>query len=254
MIGSIFVTLIYQPFLNLLVIIYQFMEKFRGSTDMGWSVIVFTIAFRFILLPISLNSSRSEKEKYEIGEKFRDINNKYSHDPITAKKLKRQLVRTNPVIIGSETFDIIIQVLIALMLYRMFTTGLEGADLHLLYPFVPKVDLPFNLTFMGKYDLTHPNVFLNLVNTIVIFIVEFISMKFSPFPLGKNEKTTLIVLPIGAYLFFSQMPAGKKLFVITTLIFSIILMLIKRVIFYVNKISPGFKSWSDTIKSQVASK
>ena len=254
MIGHVFTLVIYQPFFNLLVLIYQFLERITAKADMGWAVIIFTIAFRIIILPLSLHSGRSEKEKYEISEKFKEIQEKYAHDPIKAKQLRRKLVRTNPITIASEFFDVFIQVLIALMLYRMFTTGLEGADLHLLYRFAPKITLPFNLTFMGKYDLTHPNTFINLVNTIVIFLAEYISLRLSPFPMGKNEKAALIVLPIGAYLFFSQMPAGKKLFVITTLVFSIFLMLIKRISFSFTKGSPAFKAWVETFHSQITSK
>jgi len=105
---------------------------------------------------------------------------------------------------------------------------------------------------MGKYDLSQPNVTLNLLNTLVIFLAEFISLRFSPFPLGKNEKATLIILPIGAYLFFAQMPAGKKLFVTMTLLFSIFLMLTRRITFYITKASPAFKGWEQSFKSQLS--
>lgn len=251
MIGAIFVKLIYQPFFNLLVLIYQQMEKLNGHPDMGWAVIIFTVAFRLIILPLSLNAGRSEKEKHEISEKYKEIQTEYAHDPHKSKEAKRALVRSNPLVIISETFDVFIQVLIALMLYRMFTTGLEGTDFHLLYKFVPQPTSPFNLTWMHKYDLTHPNTFLNIVNTIIIFLTEFISLRFSAFPLDKNEKLTLIILPIGAFLFFSQMPAGKKLFVITTLLFSIMLMLIRRLSFFVTK-SSALSSWRQSFKQQVS--
>lgn len=253
MLTNLFTQFIYQPFFNLLVIIYQLIGKIDGDPDMGWAVIVFTVVFRFIILPLSLNSGRSEKEKHEISEKYQEIQKEFANDPVKLKQAKRQIVKSNTLVILSEAFDVFIQVMIALMLYRMFTTGLEGADLHLLYSFVPKVTGDFNLTWMHQYDLTHPNILLNLINTVVIFLMEFISMRFSPFPIGKNEKTTLIVLPIGAYLFFAQMPAGKKLFVITTLIFSIVLMLIRRVSYYLTK-TPALSGWKQSFKNQIINK
>ena len=51
-------------------------------------------------------------------------------------------MRGNPGPVISETINITIQVIIILMLYRIFKTGLEGADLHLLYPFMPEVKIP----------------------------------------------------------------------------------------------------------------
>jgi len=251
LIETVFVNIIYQPFFNLLVLIYQGMDRINGHPDMGWSVILFTVAFRLIILPLSLHAGRSEKEKYEISEKYKEIQKEYAYQPIKLKEAKRHLVRTNPLTIASETFDVLIQVLIALMLYRMFTTGLEGADIHLLYPFVPHVTLPFNLTWMHQFDLTRPNIIMNVLNTVVIFLAEFVSLRFSAFPLGKNEKLTLIVLPIGAYIFFSQMPAGKKLFVITTLLFSIFLMIARRISFkFIN--SQSVHEWAGSFKRQIS--
>ena len=49
------------------------------------------------------------------------------------------MMHGNPGPVISETINITIQVIIILMLYRIFKTGLEGADLHLLYPFMPEV-------------------------------------------------------------------------------------------------------------------
>lgn len=254
MIVNIFTTFIYQPFLNLLVIIYQLLGRIDGKPDMGWAVIIFTIMFRIIILPISLSSGRSEKEKHEISEKYKEIEALKASDPIQARQLKRQLIKSNPITIISEFIDLFIQVMIALMLYRMFTTGLEGEDLHLLYPFVSKPIGDFNLVFMDKFDLSHPNTEINVINTVVIFVAEFLSLRFSPFPLGKTEKAALIVLPVSAFIFFSQMPAGKKLFITTTLLFTIGLILTKRALFYLSSASPAFKSWTSSFRSQITNK
>ena len=221
---------------------------------MGWAVIIFTIVFRIVILPLSINAGRSEKEKYEIHLKVEEINKNFSHDQTKYKQMRRQLVKANPFTIISELTDIFIQVMIALMLYRMFTSGLEGADFHYLYKFIHTPKEAFNLTWMSTFDLTKPNILLNLINSITIFLAEFVSMRFSAFPIGRNEKLTLLILPLGAYIFFSQMPAGKKLFVITTLLFSIVLMLIRRVSFHLTKGSPTMQGWTNTFKKQISNK
>ena len=107
------------------------------------------------------------------------------------------------------------------MLWRIFAKGLPGADLHLLYDFMPDVPQPYNLNFLGLYDLTHPNLKLNLLQSVVIFAVEALTLLSSPFPVTRGEVIRLqFVLPLTSFLIFSQLPAGKKLFVITTLLFS----------------------------------
>jgi len=114
------------------------------------------------------------------------------------------------------------------MLWKMFSTGLEGADLHLLYPFMPEVDTPYNLLFLGKYDLSHPNLILNFIQSMLIFIFETLSTYYSRYRVTRAEVVRVqLVLPVMSFLIFMGLPAGKKLFVITTLLFSIVLILIR---------------------------
>lgn len=225
-IGGLITTFAYQPFFNLLVYIYLFLDKVTaGHSDMGWAVIIFTIIFRIILLPLSLRGEQSGKERREISQKVESVERFYVDSPVKSKAAVRQIISSNRKVMSWEIFDLAIQVLIALMLYRIFTTGLEGTDLHLLYSFMPKVSEPFNLMFLGQFDLTKPNFIINVINTAVIFLAEFLSIRFSPFPMTRGDITMLAVLPVGAFTFFAFMPAGKKLFVTTTLLFSIVLIL-----------------------------
>jgi hypothetical protein len=118
--------------------------------------------------------------------------------------------------------------MVTLMLWRIFATGLEGEDIHLIYSFMPKVELPFNLVFLGKFDLAHANIWLNLIQSFMIFVVETVSVLTSPYPTTKGEVVRLqLILPVISFLIFMNLPAGKKLFIITTLVISLILMIFK---------------------------
>lgn len=246
--GGLITTFIYQPFFNLLVYIYLILDKMsQGQADMGWAVIIFTIIFRIILLPLSLKGERSEKEKWDISQKIDFIENQYRADPIQKKAAIRKLLSSNRKILSWEVFDLLIQVLVALMLYRIFTTGLEGTDFHLLYPFLagsPSLSAgpTFNLMFLAVFDLSKPNFIINLINTLVIFVAEFLSIRFSPFPMSKSDKSMLVVLPLAAFTFFAFMPSGKKLFVTTTLLFSIGLILAKRLVYLYHSLGKSGKS------------
>ncbi len=230
--NSSFITFIYQPFFNLLVYIYLVLDKATGGgADMGTALIIFTFIFRIILLPLSNGADRSEKEKREIKARVAEIEKIYRHDPVRRREAVRALVVGNKKLMAAELFDVGLQVAVVLMLFRIFRTGLEGADFHLLYSFMPKIEKPFNLVFMGRYDLSQPSLPMNVVSSLVIFLAEFMSLRFSPFPLTSQDKLMLLVLPVGAFTYFAFMPAGKKLFVIATLIFSIVLILLKQAVF-----------------------
>lgn len=232
---NLFTTVIYQPFFNLLVGIYWLLGRVSPQySDMGIAVIIFTVVFRILWLPITFASGRSAKERHDISMQIKEIKKLYGNDPLKEKEALKKLTTSNRRIIIASSFDLFFQIMVMLMLYRIFTTGLEGADFHLIYPWMPPHPEHFNLNFLGKFDLSHPNWTLNWINTAVIFVAELLSGLLSPFPTGRNELMTLFILPLGAFTFFAFMPAGKKLFVITTLLFSIAIMLVKlaKVVYY----------------------
>ncbi len=239
---NIFTTFIYQPFFNLLVVIYYGLQRFNHRVDMGIAVIIFTIIFRLIILPLSLSSGRTEKEKLDMMEKLAEIRKKFKSDPVQEKEESKMVFRSNKRVIVAEAVDIGIQVLIALMLLRIFSTGLEGADFPLLYKMVPVPAEPFNLMFLGKIDLSRPSVPLNILNSLVIFIAEAVSIANSARPSSREDKLALFVFPVLVFIYLYFMPAGKKLFIITTLLFSILLMLVQAGFFWYHKLTGKLES------------
>jgi len=216
-----FETYIYQPFFNILVGIYWLLGRISpGLEDMGVAVILFSLVVRFLTFPLTLASERSEDEKRKIVNKVEEIKKVFAHEPIRMKAEIKSVMRSNVRIVMATTTNLIIQLMIILMLYRIFSTGLEGADFHLLYSFMPGVS-HVNLLFLGKYDLAHTNAYLNFLQSVMIFVVEVLVALRSPFPLSARDKALMqVALPVGSYLVFMFLPAGKKLFLITSLAFS----------------------------------
>lgn len=220
---NLFTQIFYQPFINLLVAIYYGLHFILGSNaDMGMAVIIFTVAIRIFLLPLTISGNRTEAERYRLSGEVDELKKKFSADPVARDAHVKNLLRSNRKIVFMSGLNLVIQTIVALMLWRIFAKGLLGADFHLLYDFIPQPKEALNLTFLGQYDLTHPNATLNALQSILIFIFEAEASLFSLFPITRKEMILAqLTLPIGSYIIFSQLPAGKKLFIITTLIFSI---------------------------------
>jgi YidC/Oxa1 family membrane protein insertase len=224
---EVFTLVVYQPFFNILLFFYWALG-IVGTPDMGVAVILLTLVIRVLMLPLSLSGHRSEASRREIAAKIKDIETEYSHDPVASRKAVKQVFKGNSRVVVSEMISLGIQVAIALMLWRIFGTGLEGEDLHLLYPFMPKIEFPFNLIFWDTFDLSKPSLTLNLFQTFLIFILETLSVLTSPYPPTKGEVVRLqLTLPLVSFVIFMGLPAGKKLFVITTLLCSIALTLLR---------------------------
>ncbi len=241
---DLFTTYIYQPFFNILVGIYWLLGQITDTPDMGIAVVIFAVVVRIILLPLDLSGRRTAHEREQMVDKFNQLKQEYAHDPVRLKIEEKKIFRSSPGAVIAETINIAIQIIIILMLYRIFKTGLEGADLHLLYSFMPAIDLPINLLFLGKYDLSVTNSFLNFLQSFCILILEGLSMLFSDKPTSRREFLSLIIFfPVVSYLAFMFLPAGKKVFIITTLTFSIVMLLVKQTIFWyhqlIHKLTPA---------------
>jgi hypothetical protein len=141
-------------------------------------------------------------------------------------------MRQKPGAIISEVLNVIFQAVIIIMLYRIFTTGLEGADLHLIYKFMPNIHLPINLMFLGKYDLSRTNNTLNVIQSLLIATNESMHLYFSPVkPTQKDFISLVIIFPIVCFILFLFLPAGKKVYIITSLVFTMIVRLIRQASF-----------------------
>jgi YidC/Oxa1 family membrane protein insertase len=238
-----YITYVYQPFFNLLVFLYWGVGQLLGKPDMGIAVVFFSLAVRFILLPLNLAGERSAKEKYEIAKKISHIKKSIA-DPIKRQMEIREVFKTNPMTLVSEVVMVFVQFMIIVIMYRIFKSGLEGEDLHLIYKNMPQIETPINLMFLGQFDLGHPNNYLNIMQSISIFVLESLSLLVSPQPVSKREFLSVcIALPIVSFIIFALMPSGKKVFIITSVIFSIVLILIKQLFFwYYIYIKPASKA------------
>jgi membrane protein insertase Oxa1/YidC/SpoIIIJ len=238
MIAHWFTLIIYQPFLNLLVTIYWGLQQIPvfPHKDMGVAVIIFTIAFRILWIPISMASKRSEQDRRNLEERVKELNESLAHDPVSLRTETKQLFREKPWMMAAATFDMVLQVCIAFMLWRIFARGLEGADLHLLYKFSPHPPIPYDLTFWKLYDLSKPNMTLNLIQSLMILAVEALNLWTTPYKITRADMIRLLIfLPGVSFLIFMFLPAGKKLFIITTLLFSFIFNLVRQLHYLINK-------------------
>lgn len=246
---SLITTYLYQPFYNLLVLYYTGMEYLGFIPDMGIAVILMTLSIRVLLLPLSIASTRTKRERHEIEQAVKQAKEAHSA-PIAKRKIKK-IFRSNRRILISEAANFFVQMGIFFILYRIFTTGLEGKDVLLIYDSVPQPSLPFNMMFLGSIDLSKPSFMLNLVQSITILCVEIVNLIDTPFPVSRAEFVRyIIVLPIASFIFFAFLPSGKKLFIITTLWFSFFFIL-SNIIF--RQVSQLFDRYDQSVQKRLES-
>ena len=223
----LFDSILYIPFLNLLVFLYNTV----AFHDFGLAIILLTLVIRLVLSPLSIKTFKSQKILSELQPKIKEIQEKFKSDP---QKQTQQIMETykqynaNPF---SGCLPLLIQLPILIALYRVSLAGFEENSLSVLYSFVKSPEF-LNQTSLGFIDLTKRSVFLSAFAGISQFLQTKLSLNSQKNPtLQKNPKTNplasmnqqmLYFLPIITIIISMSFPAGLPLYWIATTLFSIV--------------------------------
>lgn len=205
-------TLIIEPFINLLLWIYNQVGNF------GIAIILFTTLTRVILFPLTQKQIKSSKAMQELqsDKRYIEIQKKYANDKekLAQEQMKLyQELKINPL---SSCLPTLIQFPIIIGLYQALIQSLASAPIDLLnltrhiYPKLLQVSeiIPLNSKFlwmdMGQPErLTIPGLNFGIpVLAIVVVITTFISTKIitPPSQPGGNDQGAMMTKMMNLYM------------------------------------------------------
>jgi YidC/Oxa1 family membrane protein insertase len=159
MIGSLFNTLIFQPFYNGLILLINLLPFF----DAGVIVIIFTIIVKIILLPLSVKASKSQLQMKSIEKDLNVIKEKYKDNKEEQTKQTIEYYKVNNINPFAGIFVLLIQLPIIIGLYRVFlTSGLPTINKALLYSFVV-APIGVNMVFLHLTNIAQKSLWLALI-------------------------------------------------------------------------------------------
>jgi YidC/Oxa1 family membrane protein insertase len=220
-----FNTVLYQPLLNALVFLYQFLP----GKDFGVAVIVLTIMIRIVLYPLMLKSIRSQKALSELQPKIQEIQQRNKDDKEKQAKEMMQLYQKEKINPLGGCLPLLIQLPILIALYRVFWHGMEPGAMSLLYSFVPNPG-EINPAFLGLISLAEPSLILAfLAGILQFFQTKMMMPKQKPAAKGDQmaqfsgmmQKQMLYFFPVFTVLILWKLPAAIGLYWIVTALFSI---------------------------------
>lgn len=133
-IGQFFHLFLYQPLLNLFLILYQIIP----GHDLGVAVIVLTVLVKAITLPIETRSFRFQQKMNLIQPRLKEIQEKYKDNPTEKNKALATLWQEEKINPFGGLLPLFIQLPILVVLYRIFGQTLWNLDSNLVYSFVPR--------------------------------------------------------------------------------------------------------------------
>ena len=152
--SNIFVTIFYQPILNLLILLYNIVPYH----DFGLAIILMTVVIRLVFWPLGSKAIKSQKALQDLQPKIEEIKVKYADDKVGSSQAMMQLYKDNKVNPFSSCLPLLVQLPFLFAVYRVFQAGISN-NLSLAYSFIHKPEIINTLSF-GFIDLAKPNVYL----------------------------------------------------------------------------------------------
>jgi YidC/Oxa1 family membrane protein insertase len=227
--STFFKQILYIPFYNLLIF---FAWITHGS--IGWAIIIVTILIRILLLAPSLKAVKATTKLQALQPKMNEIKEKYKGD---AKKQNEETMKMYKEAGASPLGccgPMIIQIVVVMILYKVFFIGFDTANYNLLYDFTPRPDV-INKIFIGL-DMSKPELWvLPILAGLLQLALSLMTLpKVDPTkkadPAVAMNRQMAFLFPIMTIFIGRSLPSGLALYWIITTIFSIAQQ------YYVNKV------------------
>ncbi len=220
-----FYTILTQPLLNILVLIYNVFNNF------GIAIIVLTLLIRFLLYPLSQAGIVSQKKLTAIQPKIKEVQEKYKDNKEEQTKRLMELYKENKVSPFSGCLPLLIQLPILFAIYRVFWTGFSKVPVPGLYSFVHSPH-SINTMFLGM-NLAHASIILAVVAALAQFIQSKMMLPKTLKAAGEEpakkkdmaqamNQQMLFMMPLFTFIFLLRLPSSLGIYWIVSTLFTII--------------------------------
>lgn len=107
--------LLFQPFVNALVFLYQLLFQ-----NLGLAIIVLTLIIRALLLPVTLPSMRSAAKMKDLVPELEKLKKKFKNKPQEMARAQMELYRQHGASPAAGCLPTIIQMIVLIALYQAF--------------------------------------------------------------------------------------------------------------------------------------
>lgn len=234
MLSTLWFVVLYQPLFNALIGIYSNV----AGENLGWAVVWLTIFLRILLLPLTVISEHNEARHREAVEEAGKALQAYKTDRVAQKEVAREIMKKYHISPWAKVLSLVIQLLVLILLYQVFIRGISGEKvIKILYPFI---DFPgkINTSFYGfEIGRTHDWLWAGIA-ALYLLVSIFLENRGRKV-WERSEMYYLFFFPLFTFLALWYLPMVKSLFILTTMIFSDTVGLIRRLFFPVKKREAG---------------
>lgn len=197
---------------------------------MGYAVIIMTVMLRVCLLPLSIISERDVNRQKQVEQEALQAAKSFKNDPVAKKEEARRIIRKHRVSPWAKVVSLTIQGLMLILIYQVFVGGMVGdRTVNILYEH-NELTNKVNLDFYG-FDISKRKDFVWAGVCALYLFVSILINEISRKDLDKSELYFLFLFPLFIFLFLYYLPMVKALFILTSMVFSDILRVLRLIFF-----------------------
>ena len=221
---NIYQLFLYQPIFNALILLTEIVP----GKDFGIAVILLTLVVRFASYPLGAQAVRAQKRFADLQPKIKEIQAKFKDKKEEQTRAMLELYKTAKVNPFASFLPLLIQIPIFIVLYQIFSNGLDVEQFSRLYAFVPHPEVA-EASLLGIVDLNERSFPIAILAGILQFF-QLKQMNLQSKKKKKNDKPDFAsmmqtqmpyIFPIIIVWIASTLPSAFGLYLITTTVFSI---------------------------------
>ena len=217
-----FQTLFYEPVLNLLIFIYNFVP----NHDLGISIILLTIVIKAALWPISKKALESQQDLQELQPEMERIKKEHKDNKEELGRATMKLYKEKKINPFSSCLPLLIQLPFFIAVFHVFRDGFENGSLELVYSFIARPD-SINSVALWGVDLSQKvPIFAILAGAAQFAQAKMTMAKTKPSSDPSDMQSTinkqmLYLMPIVTVVIGLTLPGGLSLYWLTTTLLTI---------------------------------
>lgn len=226
MLSYLWFTVLYQPVFNALIYIYGHL----AGHNLGWAVVWLTIFLRILLLPLSIIAERDQLRRKTGTAEAEMALKAFRHDAVAQKEAARKIMKKYHISPWAKVTTLFIQAVVLVLLYQVFIQGINGEKVvKILYSFI---DFPgkINTNFYGfEIGRVHDSLWAGIA-AVYLFVSIFLESR-GHRGWQRSDMYFLVFFPLFTFAALWYLPMVKSLFILTTMIFSDTLTLLRLAFF-----------------------
>lgn len=216
-------TLLYDPLLNALIALYNG----PAGQNLGIALIELTVLLRIFLMPLTIISFRARRRYDALRAKTHTIEQTHKNDSVRRKEAIRALLKQHHINPWAKASLLGIQFVALIVLYRVFRDAVRGNDFSGLYSWNAAPDF-LNRTFLG-FDLSERHLIWPAVIGLLLYLDLWFEQRQHRAVLTRSDVIYSAAFPGASFLVLYALPSGKSIFVLTSILFSLIIEAVHKV-------------------------